>query len=378
MPYLAKPSIWKQIYYWIVCFFILAFFFEMISSMILYRKYTTGNLAILHFADKMVKKTPPLSLYHDVQEKVRPDSSKTTSRAIADAIWEANKYSYEPWLQFRAADYKSEYVNISGFERKCVPNVFINKKSSDTIDIYFFGGSTMYGYNVSDAETIPSQFLDLYRKKFPSGKSVRIKNFGVPYYYSKQELLLLTKLIFEGQRPDMVIFLDGLNDFYPSRMLYYDRPHFSYAMQQAFDDKMFQTGKRSIIDTSDQFYIDAPGIPSAEYYQQLYNKYINNITQATRLCEQVGTKSFFFCQPVPFYNYPNRNDDPISYKVSYDRYDYVYPLIQKKADSTQNLRFLGDMLKDEQGLPFVDQVHYSPAFCRKIAEQMLNAVEQSL
>src|SRR5690606_28823180 len=106
---------------------------------------------------------------------------------------------------------------------------------------------------VSDAETIPSQFVRLYQERYPEGQSIAVRNFGMPYYYSKQELILLSTLIFAGRRPDLVIFFDGLNDFYPSRMLHEDRPHFSYAIEQVFNEQSFQAN-RSIVDTSDRYY----------------------------------------------------------------------------------------------------------------------------
>ena len=374
----TKRSFWYHAKYWVIIMALLGVLFEMTTSIIYSYKYGGGKFAIVQLGQKLFDRSPSVATYHNVHKMVRPDSSTEISSQIADEIWAANKYSYEPWLQFKVSDYKSKYVNISGFERKSIPNEFINPASRDTLDVYFFGGSTMYGYNVSDAETIPSQFLRIYKNKFPKGKSIRIHNLGVPYYYSKQELLLLSKLIFDGQRPDIVVFMDGLNDFYPSRMLYYDRPHFSYAMQQVFDDRMFLKKKRTIVDSSDQFYIDPPHIPAKDYYNELAGKYLNNVNQATKLCETIGAKGYFFCQPVPFYKYTNRAKDPISYKVDYARFDHIYPAIEAAAQQSDNLVFLGNMLVNETGLPFVDQVHYSPAFSIKIAEQIFSKVENQL
>ncbi len=185
----SKNSVWKEIKFWAVSFLVLALLFEIISSMFFVHRYATKKPVIFYMVEKYTARHPELSLYHKMHELVRPDSAPSISRQIADHIWEANKYSYEPWLQFKVLDYQSKYVNIKGFERKCFPSEFINPRFADTIDVYFMGGSTMYGYNVSDAETIPSQFLRIYKSKYPSGKSVRIRNFGIPYYYSKQELL---------------------------------------------------------------------------------------------------------------------------------------------------------------------------------------------
>lgn len=378
MPEPTKRSFWYHAKYWVVMILLLGIIFELITSILYNYKYGGGKLAMVQIAQRFFDRSPSVATYHNVHKLVRPDSSTDISSQIADEIWAANKYSYEPWLQFRVTDYKSKYVNISGFERKSIPNEIINRTSSDTLNVYFFGGSTMYGYNVADAETIPSQFLQIYKSRFPKGKSIRIHNFGIPYYYSKQELLLLSKLAFDGHRPDVVIFMDGLNDFYPSRMLYYDRPHFSYAMQQVFDDRMFLKKKRTIVDSSDQFYIDPPHIPAVDYYNGLLGKYLNNVQQATLLCETIGAKGYFFCQPVPFYKYSNRNNDPISYKVNYARFDHIYPAIEEAAKNSGNLIFLGNMLEHEKGMPFVDQVHYSPAFSRKIAEEIFSTVQHEL
>ncbi len=378
MAQLPKKSLLKTIKKWLILLIVFGFLFEMISSMVFFRKYGTASLAIVQLIGKYMDKSPGLSLYHKMHEMTRPDSSAKTWRSIADEIWEANKYSYEPWLMFKVADYTSTYVNVKEFERKSIPSEFINSSSPDTINIYFFGGSTMYGWNLSDAETIPSQLLDIYRKKYPNGKSVRIHNYGIPYYYSKQELMLFSKMVFEGKRPDIVVFLDGLNDFYPSRMLYYDRPHFTYAMQQVFDNKMFEKNKIAIVDTSDHFYRDVPHIPGPQYYQQLHDKYIGHIRYGSDIAAKIGAKSYFFCQPVPFYNYPNRINDPISYKNDFDRYNYIYPLLKKEAGSIKNFTYLGDMLENEQGLPFIDQVHYSPSFIRKIADNILATIENDL
>lgn len=373
-----KRSAAKTIVNWAILLLVVIFLVEMFSSMVFFRKYGTAPLAILQLAKKYSSNSPSLAQYHKMHQLTRPDSSAESWRRIADEIWEANKYTYEPWLMFRVSDFKSTYVNVKDFQRQCIPSEFINPSSGDTVDIFFFGGSTMYGWNLSDAETIPSQLLDVYRKKYPNGKSVRIRNYGVPYYYSKQEIMLFSKLVFEREQPDIVIFMDGLNDFYPSRMLYYGRPHFSYAMQQVFDGKMYEKNRRTVVDTSEILYNDVPGIASPAYYQQLHDKYLNHIEYARSLAEQHGTKAYFFCQPVPFFNYPNRNADPISYKNDFDRYNYIYPLLRKEEPGIKNFAYLGDMLQNERNLPFIDQVHYSPSFARKIAENMLAKIENDL
>ncbi len=62
----------------------------------------------------------------------------------------------------------------------------------DAFTIWFLGGSTMYGFNVTDAETIPAAFVRAYRLTHPHGRPIRVFNLGMPFYYSYQELILLT------------------------------------------------------------------------------------------------------------------------------------------------------------------------------------------
>ena len=235
---------WSEFKYWFFVLLVLAILFELVASMILFRKYTTGRLATTHFTEKLFKKGAGEKMY-DLHRQARPDSSAVVNEMIADESFQSERYRYEPWLMFRIDDHHSRYVNTNGFERKSVPDVFINSSSTDTIDIYFFGGNNMYGYQLADHETIPSKIVETYQKQHPA-KSIRVKNFGVPHYYSKQELMLLSTLLFEGHRPDMVIFLDGLNDFYPSRMLYYDRPFFFICTSTIVRGQNVSEGKRNV------------------------------------------------------------------------------------------------------------------------------------
>jgi len=367
-------KIWSEIKYWVFILIFLAILFELVASMILFRKYTTGKLAITHFTEELFKKGAGQKMY-DMHKLSRPGTSNDINKLIADETKDADQYSYEPWLMFRMADYHSKYVNISGFERRSVPDSYIKTGSADTIDIYFFGGSTMFGFNLADDETIPSRFINAYRQENPAA-TVRVKNFGVPHYYSKQELMLLSSLLFEGHRPDVVIFLDGLNDFYPSRMLYYDRPYFSYALQQTFEGKMFQKGRETFLDSTGQFYDDPPGINGNEYNDQLIKRYSSNIRMAAELCKSAGIKSYFFCEPVPFYK--NTQINAQSYTGNFKRFEYIYPELEMNKDSLNNFYFLGNLPGHEKGNAFIDSMNYSPEFSEKIARQILNTVKKDL
>ena len=92
------------------------------------------------------------------------------------------------------------------------------------------------------------------------------------------------------------------------------------------------------------------------------------------MCDMVGIKSYFFTQPSPFYNYGNQQTDPVCFKDTNTRYNYIYPIVKQRAPEN-GVVFLGDMLQNEQGYPFVDGLHYSPGFIRKVASRILDEMK---
>src|SRR5207248_273204 len=71
--------------------------------------------------------------------------------------------------------------------------------------IWLFGGSTMFGANISNDETISAHLNVLD----PDGHYL---NFGVPSYHQNLEIDKLLLLLRKGYRPSKVVFLDCWND----------------------------------------------------------------------------------------------------------------------------------------------------------------------
>jgi hypothetical protein len=70
--------------------------------------------------------------------------------------------------------------------------------------IYVFGGSTAFGANVADDETIPA-YLEREIEAM-------VVNFGQSNYTMHQEVYLLVDNLLEGNIPDYVVFYDGVNE----------------------------------------------------------------------------------------------------------------------------------------------------------------------
>jgi len=370
----------RKILYSMIILLLLFLVIEGLLSLYFYQKNGTEKLATIETLKSVKKRLVPEALSLNVvnHNLTRPDSTEAVNHKIAEETVLSNKFVHESWVEYRNMDFKGTFMNMSGAVRRSDPASVINTLSTDTVDIYFFGGSTMFGFNVLDHETIPSRFAAMYRNKYPNGKSIRVHNYATPTYYSYQELVLFSDLIFKGHQPDMVIFLDGLNDFWFATASYYRQSYFSYIFRQFFNRGLRSKGEFHFIDTSEAMFRDPRDIPLDTYNKTLVSNYVKNMENIRLMADMIGAKSYFFCQPSPFYKYPNQQKDPMCFKDTNTRFNDIYPLIEKKEKDLYNFTFLGNMLLNEQGYPFIDGLHYSPKFIDKITERILLRVEKDL
>lgn len=113
------------------------------------------------------------------------------------------RYRFAPWIGMRERPMVSRFVNVSVF------GIRTNRRPMATTAelqdaIWFFGGSTTFGYGVADHESIPA------RLETALGRPVM--NFGVAAFFTAQENLRLVQVLRYGYRPSQVIFLDGINE----------------------------------------------------------------------------------------------------------------------------------------------------------------------
>lgn len=299
-----------------------------------------------------------------LQQLVRPDSSKEVNHRIYDETMLANKFVYTPWLEFRVADFAGKYVNTKGFIRKSQPDLI--NRSTDTITIWFFGGSTMYGFNVSDFETIPAAFCRLYGTTGTSQKTLQVVNYGIPYYYSFQEKQLFHQLLQEMKAPDIAVFLDGLNDFLNYNTSFTKTTFFSESF-----GKLIQKQQRDLFTgkaITDYFpYSSLTGSQS----DSLVNTFLKTLKTIEQEGKNASSSTLFVLQPTPFYNYRNKNNDTACSKENLPLFNHVYPKLKTEYSGRNNYLFLGDIHNNFNKQPYVDAVHYSPSFNEYIASLIL-------
>ena len=103
-------------------------------------------------------------------------------------------------------DFSGRYFNTFNGIRKTSfqPEKFESK-------VYIFGDSTVYGSEVPDEHTIPSQLQVLFNKLYP--EKYIVLNYGIASFSSDKQLKML-KTVNDLKQGDIVIFYEGINEVF--------------------------------------------------------------------------------------------------------------------------------------------------------------------
>lgn len=171
-----------------------------------------------------------LSSYHNLS----PPEAKQLGSEF-DEMQAQESYAFDPWAQFRERPFHGRLLNVDDNGLRRTVEEFPEGGQPPLDEVWFFGGSTMFGWGVDDKGTIPSQVALLLKKELPNDRGFSVKNYGHSYYYSSQELAYFLAVLRRAKRrPSAVVFLDGLNDaVYISRGM--DVPYFSNVAKEAWE-----------------------------------------------------------------------------------------------------------------------------------------------
>src|SRR5215831_14156559 len=198
----------KIIYFFIFVFFLFVFA-ELIARAYYYRKAVESKIALYELIRSVKHSIFNREKINNTNHyAVRPQLSHAENDSIVAETKRANYYIYHPWVEYSYGELVGKYVNVHNRVRRSVPNV--SAPSNSPVRVWFLGGSTMFGFNLTDEETIPSAFVREYQKR--GGPPISVMNYGTPTYFSYQELIQLSDNLFRGEKPDIVIMLDGLNE----------------------------------------------------------------------------------------------------------------------------------------------------------------------
>jgi hypothetical protein len=213
-----------------------------------------------------------------------------------------------------------------------------------------------------------------------AGAHFDVVNHGHTFYYSSQELAEFTTLLRGGQKCDVAVFLDGLNEVAFGGVLN-DTPFFTdqaatgLLKEQGLDPSNSWKGLlrtflqiafvKPLRGTSE---LPSPAAPQMKPpVDEMAKTYAFNVSAIGRIAEVEGIKVAFYWQPTPFDFLGDAEKGRSRAKPVFDGMPGLNQLVRQKVTG-QSFHFIADLF---DGSPhdevYVDSVHYDGAASGRLA-----------
>jgi hypothetical protein len=308
---------------------------------------------------------------------------------IQSESWRQSDTIYSPFVEFRMTPYKGRYFNIT--EDGYRPNgAEPQDLAAPGPKVFLYGGSTAMGIGVADDETIAAYAQAAL--KAAGRADIQVFNFGVVSYFSTQERIALERQLTAGQKPDVAVFVDGLNDFYYCTVpdvsawnerliqLTRARSRMPLGLELAHRSNVVQLAKHLGGDKSVMVREWGSFCETETDVDKVIRRLDANRRMIDATAERMGFKALFVQQPVPTYSYDNRKrpfpvkEEALGYHMNSAR---GYPRMADMKDKGQlwdhGLLWLAE-LEPAEGNAYIDTIHYSPRFNKAIGERIAQAI----
>ena len=302
-----------------------------------------------------------------------PDSEwKELLREVKD-----RPFGYQPYTMVTDLPYQGRYLNI--------PQQGPWPMDPKNYNVLMFGGSSVFGYAVADDQTIPAYMQPIIQKS--EGRRVCVYNFGRRAYFSTAERILFEQLLRDGAKPNLVVFIDGLNDF-----LFAVEPT---PLQQSQQELLTPpTNGRRLLELCKSLpvgqmaqllakkFLHPKSPPLADWSAVdpvAIDRYVWNKKAIESLCASQGIANAFIFQPAPVYHHGLTLKDS-DWDTPGDQWTiHGYPLMAKYIkdhDMGDDFLWLADMQEGIQTRLYVDKWHYAPEFSKQIAAEICKFLQK--
>ncbi len=219
--------------------------------------------------------------------------------------WRKNTFTYSPFVEYSNREFHGDYFNIQKEGYRSVRKLPWPPQQKS---LFIFGGSTGLGIGVKDSDTISAYLESKLDFKYS------LYNFSTPAQFSTIERIRFFNLVTNGIKPDIAVFIDGLNDFYFYQVP--DRSNLRNRLDIASDVNYMYLLKKilSKLNTIKLYFrITNQNIDKitfrykatdAEIVKAL-DRLISNRKIINAFCVDSGIECMFVTQPVPTFNYDN-------------------------------------------------------------------------
>lgn len=319
--------------------------------------------------------------YEDPVKQLFPNLDKDDINTLLMEIRHVSQV-FDTYTQFKEKPFIGKFVNVDVHGFRPIKNQAPWPPNPDCTNIFVFGGSTTFGYGVTDHETIPSYLQEILTSGY-QGK-IRVYNFGRGGYISVQERILFEKLIETGIIPKVAVFIDGLNDLgygdddppHTKELTKFmdegEKPPFTNCVMQMPIFKLIFSYSKDVAKNQ-------PRDPAEKIGKAIHRYEINKeIIQS--IAERFGIEPLFVWQPIPIYKCDMNYN--LFANFDYDGYmPYLRAGYQDMAQHVAKLQFgdnflwLADIQENLHKSLYADAIHYSPYLCRTIAQKIVDNLE---
>jgi hypothetical protein len=320
--------------------------------------------------------SPVAATYGAALETIYPGMQRDDIDTLLAETWSV-QLTYEPFTMYRERPRTGRYVNVSEHGYRFSKDQAPWPPQPDRLNVFVFGGSTAFGYGVTDEETVASALGQVLHRS-PTTFPAAVYNFGRGSYFSSQERILFQQLLLAGHVPSVAVFIDGLNDFF-----FYDRPDHSDQLEKSVSGSenllpLFISKvpvvkaylNRRVVSS-----LTSSEVPSdTSIVDRVIQRYFGNKSLIEDLAASRQVSTVFAIQPVPTYNYDLEYHLFASGGFGANAYPRLgYPqLAARRAAGTPpgNLVWCADVQLGLREPLYVDKVHYTPKLNRLLAECM--------
>jgi hypothetical protein len=296
---------------------------------------------------------------------------------------------YQPYTQYAPRVFEGKYLNVerepNGLTVRRTINSPTDESAGKTIRIFTFGGSTTFGSGLPDQYNWPTRLSEILNARETAAGSdvlVEITNYGRVGFYPTQELHLLMEVLRSGERPDIVIFLDGLNlgedddttgltNFFSKAVNETQQP--SGARWEWIPMVRAAIGVRNRLNPEKRDEIQHPS--KDERLEHTLERFVQFRTNVEAVAELYGVKPIFFLQPDAHYNYPVHLYGRGELLINPPRRAFKEQLYARLREDDGFIDLTGLFKDFGDRKAVVDSAHFSPNFANFLAEKMAEHVD---
>jgi hypothetical protein len=295
---------------------------------------------------------------------------------------------YEPFTGFRPVPVAGRWLNVDPHGFRASRNQGPWPPDRRDLVVFVFGGSTGFGVNVPDDDTVASYLQGALAASNPD-RDVRVYNFARGGFYSSPERILFGQLLLEGTAPHVAVFLDGMNDFFfPDSWMGVEKegdvvgtPSALYALRDDVVDALPVVRARSLFHwrgaPPPRTVVTQPATPPSTppaivddgMSARVIARYVANKRLIEGLADAHAVRSVFVWQPVPTYAYDLRLHPYGGSFGPHERSRQGYPHMAEYVRTHslgEDFVWCADIQGGAEPL-YVDEVHYGPVLAERLA-----------